>query len=209
MTDLAYVPDHTAQALGLLIDQYQGLPRFSGLVASFVNRVQEFEDILSDVINKRLLDYTARDGSSQHAVTEQLDAIGRLVGTGRNGQSDATYLTYVRAQIFINISRGRRADVISLLTRVESTSFTYSEYYPATAVVEFTAPTLTAPSTLLGLARRVVNGGVRVVIVAPATGSTVANTFAFSNFGGSSDPNKSFGHQGSALYGGQLPSEYT
>lgn len=207
MTEYAIVADHTAQALGLLIDQYQGLPRFSALVASFVNRVQEFENVQWDVINKRLLDYTALDGSSQHAVAAQLDAIGRLVGRGRNGQDDPTYLVYIRAQIFLNKSTARRDQIIQLLQLVEAQGFTYDELYPCTVLIQYFGLTATSPLVLIDLAKLCVGGGVQLFMIVPPTSEAIS-TFAFSHFGAASDFTRGFGHEGSSFYGGVLSSEY-
>jgi len=184
MTDLALITDHTEQALDLLISQYKGLPRLSGLITSITNRLQEFEDTNWDVINKRLLDYTDRDGNQAHAVGAQLDTIGRIVGQGRAGQDDATYLIFIRAKIFLNKSRARHDDVIKVLQLVEAAAFEYSESYPATVWIQFAEPPSVDPAILVGLARRAVTGGVQLFLVSPPTtdgfilgdGSTPAGT---------------------------------
>jgi hypothetical protein len=167
MTDLAIIDDHTEQALGLLISQYRDKPRLSGLITAITNRLQEFEDCNWDVINKRLLDYIDRDGNLAHAVGAQLDTIGRIVGQGRGGQDDATYLIYIRAKIFLNKSRAKHDDVIKLLQLVEAADFTYSEYYPCTVWIEFTEPTAADPAVLVELARRAVTGGVQLFLANP------------------------------------------
>jgi hypothetical protein len=168
MTEIALVDNHTEQALGLLISQYQGLPRLSGLVAAITNRLQEFDDCNWDVINKRLLDYTDRNGNPAHAVGAQLDTIGRIVGQGRAGQDDATYLVFIRARIFLNKSRARHDDVIKLLRLVEPAAFQYSEYYPCTVWIQFTEPPTVDAAVLAQLAKRVVTGGVQLFLVETA-----------------------------------------
>jgi hypothetical protein len=187
MTELVRVEDHTQQALELLIDAYKGLPRLSGLIASFTNRIQEFEDINWDVLNKRLLDYTDRNGNPAHAAGAQLDVIGRLVGRGRNGQDDATYLVYIRAQIFLNKSRALRGDVVTLLQLIESASFTYTEYYPCEIVVEYAAPTAASPLVLQELAQRCVTGGVHLFIIEQAEAESDAFLFGDDTVGGQVD----------------------
>lgn len=207
MTDLVPVTDHTEQALALLIDAYKGLPRLSGLIASITNRLQEFEDINWDVANKRLLDYTDRDGNPAHAVAAQLDTIGRIVGQGRNGQDDATYLIYIRARIFLNKSKALRGDIIKLIQLVEAQDFFYTEFYPTTVLLEFFGHTAASPLVLIDLARQCVTGGVQIVLVIPPTISAIS-TFAFSHEGVASDFTRGFGHSGSSAYGGPLSSEY-
>lgn len=207
MTDLVPVTDHTEQALALLIDAYKGLPRLSGLIASITNRLQEFEDINWDVLNKRLLDYTDRNGNPAHAVAAQLDTIGRIVGRSRNGQDDATYLIYIRAQIFLNKSKALRGDVIQLLQLVEAQEFTYTEFYPATVLIEYIGNTAASPSVLIDLARRCVTGGVQLIMVIPPTSSSIS-TFCFRDHAAASDFTRGFGNYGTTFYGGPLSSEY-
>lgn len=192
MTDLSIVSDHAAEALSLLIDQYTGLPRFTGLITSAVNRVQELENITWDVTNKRLLDYVALDGTSAHATGEQLEAAGRLVGRGRNAQTDAVYLLYVRAQIFLNKSRSKRNEIITLLGMVEPALFSYNEFYPGVVYIEFATPTAALPTDLQHLAQLSATGGVRVFLVSSTNtsgflfgddtiGGTVDTVHGFSN----------------------------
>lgn len=159
MADLALITDHTAQALALLIDQYRDLPRLAGLVGSYTNRLQEFESTTWDVINKRLLD---------NATSAQLDTLGRVVGQRRGGQSDAVYLIYIRARIFLNKSRARRGDLAALLKLIEPAVFLYTEYYPATVVIEYTTQPATSPAVLADLEGHAVTGGVRLELIAQA-----------------------------------------
>jgi hypothetical protein len=209
MTDIALIEDHTEQALGLLISQYRDLPRFSGLVASFTNRVQEFEDINWDVLNKRLLDYTARDGNPAHAVGAQLDTIGRIVGQARGGQDDATYLVFIRAKIFLNKSRARRGQVIRLLQLLDAATFTYSEYYPCTVLIAFVDAPTTSPAILVVLAKRAATGGVRLLLIAPPAGVVGTGVFTLSYYGAPNVPALGLSHYGITTYGGVLASGYS
>lgn len=160
-SDLQLVTDHTAEALALLIDQYQGLPRLTGLITAITNRIQELEDTNWDVLNKRLLDYTDANGNPAHAVAQQLDTIGKVVGQGRNGQDDATYLLYIRARIFLNHSSGLPDEVIALMRIVEPATFIYREY-PTAVWILFTEPTVAPPLDLVTIARLCVAAGVQL-----------------------------------------------
>lgn len=62
----------------------------------------------------------------------QLDMIGRIVGRGRSGLSDADYFIAIRAQIRINRSCGTPEDMIDVtrLTVPAGFTFTYDEAYP-------------------------------------------------------------------------------
>jgi hypothetical protein len=208
MAELVRVEDHTEQALGLLIEAYRGLPRLTGLVASFTNRLQEFEDCNWDVLNKRLLDYTDRNGNPAHAVGAQLDVIGRIVQRGRNGQDDATYLIYIRAQIFLNKSKAGRDEVITLLQLVEAAAFTYTEFYPCTVLLAFVDALAASPLVLLDLAKRAVTGGVKLILTAPPPAVAASGVFTYSNFGDASVPGLGYGDAGGGSVGGVLASAY-
>jgi hypothetical protein len=208
MTDLALITDHTEQALDLLISQYKELPRLSGLISAITNRLQEFEDTNWDVLNKRLLDYTDRNGNPAHAVGAQLNTIGRLVGRPRNGQDDATYLIYIRAQIFLNKSRARRGQIIKLLQLLDPTAFVYTEYYPCTILIAFADSPATTPRILTELARRAVTGGVRLLLTSPPPTVVAAGVFTLRYVGATGVPALGFGHAGSTAYGGVLAAEY-
>lgn len=208
MTEFQIVTDHTEQALELLIEQYRGLPRLSGLIAAITNRIQELEDANWDVLNKRLLDYTDRNGNPAHAVAAQLDAVGRLVGQPRNGQDDATYLLYVRARIFLNKSRGRRGQIIQLIQLIEPALFTYDEFYPCTVLIQFMNGPSASPLVLTELARLAVPGGVRLQLVAPPIGANALAMFTCCSVGDASNPDQGFGHVGSTVIGGKLTSVY-
>ena len=199
MTDIALVSDHTQEALGLLIGAYRGLPRLSGLISAIVNRTQELESSNWDVLNKRLLDYTDANGNPAHATGAQLDTIGRLIGRGRNGQSDAAYLTYVRAQIFLNKSRALRGDVATLLQLLDPALFLYTEFYPCVIVIEYPVLPSTAPAVLADIAQHAVTGGVRLFIIAQAQ----TNGFLLGNdtAGGQVDPNHGLSNEAEATGG--------
>jgi hypothetical protein len=208
MTDIALVTDMTEQALERLIDTYQGLPRLTGLITAITNRLQELEDINWDVINKRMLDYEALDGTPSHAVAQQLDTIGKVVGRGRNGQTDAVYLIYIRAQIFLNKSRALRGDIVTLLQLVETATFTYREFYPCTVQVAFVDAPATDPNVLLDIAQKCVTGGVQLFLSAPPPGVTRASTFTVRDVSASNNAVLGVGHFGSTLFGGHLASAY-
>jgi hypothetical protein len=192
---LERIDDHLEQAADLLLDQYKEKPRLYALLASYVRRCQELETATWDVIWNRLIDYAA-DG--------QLDTLGAIVGEKRLGKSDATYRVYIRARIRINYSEGHPDDIIDVQRLVESTPFVYREYYPATVVLEYLDDPVTDPHVLRDLAIQTKAAGVRITVIAGST-----TNFCFGHEGAVSDDDaRSFGEEGTDLYGGPLGSEY-
>jgi hypothetical protein len=132
MTAPAKVEDHEEQAQGLLIEQYQEKQRIAAWLASFSTQAQLCEDMLWDVLVKRLID---------NAEGHQLDMIGAIVLEPRRSRPDETYKPYVLARIRINWSQGNPDDVIAVLRIIESAAFRYVEIYPASFEVQYLAPT--------------------------------------------------------------------
>lgn len=119
---VVHFTDHVTAGLGLLIEQYRNKPRIEGLLASYLNRVQELEDAIWSVIIGRLIDY---------AVGVQLDALGRLVGQVRNGATDEPFRSRIRARIRANRSLAHPDDIIAvaiLATDFAPADVTYTEY---------------------------------------------------------------------------------
>lgn len=96
---------HLAQARALLIEQFKNRAVIDGFLQSYVNRVQELEDAIWDVIDKRILDV---------AVDAQLDSLGSIVGELRLGRSDDDFRAAVRLRIRVNRSKGRAVDVLDV-----------------------------------------------------------------------------------------------
>ena len=97
---------HTAEAKALLVEQYKGKPKIEALLASWVDELQEVEDVLFDLFDAFLLD---------NAVGDQLDFIGKMVGELRKNRSDADYRLFVKARIAINRSNGKPEEILSIL----------------------------------------------------------------------------------------------
>lgn len=95
---LAYNPNHISQGLARLITQFKEKPRLSALIAAILNEDQQIEDALWSLLT-RALDNPNLSGVS-------MDAIGKLVGQPRQGQSDGAYLPYIQARIKTNLSDG-------------------------------------------------------------------------------------------------------
>lgn len=154
---LAQIADYAVEAESRPISQYQGRPRLLALILSYVNRCQELEDAAWDVILRRMID---------NAEDSQLDTIGKIVGQLRNGQDDATYRIYITARIRINRSQGHPDDVIDVLQLIDSAVFSYSEFYPCAAWIEYSEPPTASAAVLFDLARLAIASGVQLFLVA-------------------------------------------
>ena len=114
----------TADGLARLTSMFAKTVTVTGLVKSYVNRVQELEDALWTVLNGRSL------GTVVGGIT--LDVLGQLVGEPRNGRSDGWYTVALRLRILTNRSVGSTTSVFALLDAAEpGAKWTFDEAYPA------------------------------------------------------------------------------
>jgi len=119
---------HTQQALGRLIEFWKNDVTIRGLMADYIDEVQELENAIWDVIVLRLPDFAAG---------VNLDTLGSIVGADREGRGDAQYRVRIKAQIRINSSFGRPKDVIGVLRMVESGRFRYVHVGPAEFRIDY------------------------------------------------------------------------
>lgn len=124
------VTNHLEAAKARFISQFKSpKPVLHGMLQSYVDQLQELEDVIWDVIDYRLLD--AAPGRSHGAEGVQLDVLGRIVGQPRMGLTDAAYRTAIRLRIRVNRSRGSAADLLEILRLAMPNPkvFTYDELY--------------------------------------------------------------------------------
>lgn len=114
--------NHVAEGLEYLIAQYRDKVTIKALITAFLNRVQDIEDVLWDVIESGML-ATPPTGNA-------LDQVADLVGVKRGGFTDAQLLVFTKAAIIARRSGGRANDIINVCADVLST-FAYQEFYPA------------------------------------------------------------------------------
>lgn len=96
---------HVVEARKLLIGQFRGKPVIQAFLDAYVKRLQDVEDVLWDVVDKRILD---------NATAAQLETLGKLVGEIRRGRTDAQFRLGIRIRIRVNRSKGRITDVIDV-----------------------------------------------------------------------------------------------
>ena len=108
------ITDHVEAATARLIAQFRSpKPVLHGMIRSYVEQLQELEDVLWDVINHRLLD--PAPGETVGAEGVQLDVLGKIVGQPRLGLSDVAYRSAIRLKVRVNRSRGSSEDLIEIL----------------------------------------------------------------------------------------------
>lgn len=112
------VTTHEAEAKALLISQFRGKPVIEALLSSWIRPLQDLENVLWDVIDKRVL---------ETAVDAQLDSLGKLVGEERLGRANTAYRAAIKVRIKVNRSKGRSEDVLQV-ARLLDASATYLEY---------------------------------------------------------------------------------
>lgn len=120
MANASQISNHVQQALNRLLEQYKESPNLKGLLTSFIEEIQNIEDMNFDLLTNRTLD---------NATGKTLDNIGSIVGVSRRvGESDANYRTRIREGIFKNRAQGTveiLIEVVQLFT--DATVIIYSE----------------------------------------------------------------------------------
>lgn len=115
--------DQVVQGLQRLITQWQDKPNVVGLLTSFLENVQNVQDVYEQLNTERGV-YTA--------IGVQLDDVGTLVGELRDGKNDDAYRSAILDRITINSSSGTPEDMIqSLKILTDQDVATIFEYYPA------------------------------------------------------------------------------
>lgn len=86
------ITTHVQDALGRLLQQYQGKPGIAALLSAIVEQIQQLENGMFPIDQGRQI----FNGS---AVGAQLDGLGQLIGLSRNGLTDAQYLVLLLGTI--------------------------------------------------------------------------------------------------------------
>jgi len=148
--------DVVENGLDKLLPQFRDKQNTLDLVSTYLEQVQDTEDLVFTVLGSRDLDV---------ALGRALDQIGAYVGESRQGRSDSVYRDAIRLRIIINNSAGTPNDIIQAGKLIISNNIIYSEVYPAKVRVEVpdVAPSLTASSRL----KRAVMAGVDLEVTYP------------------------------------------
>lgn len=120
------ITTHVSDLLAKLLEQYKGDPVLTACLTAYGNRIQEIEDLLWDLKEKRSL---------ADATGINLDRIGDIVKQGRVSSDDEVYRFWILFKITRLMSQGTPEELIQIfkiLTGAELVQ--YSESYPARMV---------------------------------------------------------------------------
>lgn len=153
-----YNGDHIAQGIAKLTGRAQDQPNIIALLTSVLQQIQDLEDGIHEVLNKRNLD---------DAVGVQLTILGKLVGQPRLLSDDDLFRSFVATRILINLSEGTASNIITVVERIffGNETFKYREEPPAQFRILIPERILTLPSNLVHLIIDQTDlGGVRAML---------------------------------------------
>ncbi len=183
--------DHVTSGLGKLISQYSESENVKFLLQTFLEELQELEDVNSELLVQ---------DSIATAVGVQLDGIGEHLGRRREGLSDTDYRKILNIQKILNAGEGQYSTALQMWRAVlESPTATLEEEFPAGVALysDVGAPTLTQLNTFI----KALPITVTASIIASFSG---ADAFCFEGGVGAG-----FGTTGDSSIGGELVSRYT
>jgi hypothetical protein len=103
---LDVVTQHRELAVLKLAGPFWGKARIAALLCAFIDRIQELEDDLHEIMTARTL---------EEADIVRLKVLGKLIGQPRLGFSEEDYRILLQARGLANVSRGRARDIIAVL----------------------------------------------------------------------------------------------
>ena len=159
---------HVADGLKHLAYQFQDLPNFEAILIAWLNRIQEIEDVLWELIDERTIDA---------AVGVQLDGIGAIVGEPRLGKTDDKYRLFIKARRLVNLSSGTVPELIEILGLLTENTIEYRVEYPAGFSL-IVADILALPESVALILSDAVVAGVAVHLNYADVLDTAAFTFA-------------------------------
>lgn len=118
---------HGAEAMALLLYQFQDSPRFKALIAIMARQIQEIEDSLWLELNQRDIEQSGG---------VYLDQIGKLIGQPRSGLLDVEYRSLLRARVQANRSKGTSSDIINVTQALFGNAGLLGEDYPAKVIYD-------------------------------------------------------------------------
>lgn len=190
-----YKTDYRSEALDRLLSTLKGDDTIDAWIASYVDRVQEFEDAAHPMLFQR--DVDVAEGA-------QLDGLGVIVGEPRGGRDDTIYRIFLRCRIIVNNSRSRAKDLIDVVTA--RSGFTesfgnvdFDEYYPRTIYIRAKNLKEEYPDVVAGLLNEARPAGYTLFYIYSLQ-SNNDNVFRFSS-GATSDTGVTWGFSSGKLAG--------
>jgi hypothetical protein len=161
MTDPVLKTTHVTDGLKRLLWQFRDQPNIRAIVQSYLEEIQELEDVLYSLIVERYV---------QTAVGVQLDGIGRVVGEPRQNRTDTDYRVAVIGRIARNKAHSRIEDILALfLLLLPTHTFELIEGITAEfilRIVEALVPTThPSPEVLAAQLHDAKGGGIHVTLI--------------------------------------------
>ena len=98
--------NHVEEAQANLVSQFRDKAILEALVASYVEQVQQLENVFFELLEER---------SKDRSVGAQLDGIGSIVGEPRQSRTDDAYRLAIGARTILNLGNGTPEDIIRLI----------------------------------------------------------------------------------------------
>jgi hypothetical protein len=129
-----------SEAVSRLLQQYQ-TPNTQALISALTGVFQDIEDALFQLLTQRSI-FTA--------VGAQQDMIGRILGIGRQGLSDALYQLFLVSQSAVNKSSGGPEELYGAFANVLPAGSTMGiRYYPPASFLMTIVGALTSQEVLI------------------------------------------------------------
>ncbi len=199
------ITDHLDAAIARLISQFRDpKPVLHGMIKSYVDQIQELENVLWDVINHRLI--VPAPGETVGAEGVQLDVLGKIVGQPRLGLSDEAYLDALRLRIRVNRSRGSSVDLLEILRLAMPLPkvFSYREEWHLSSYTYVEEISIELALTLLSVLNAARAAGYRAIL--EYTTDRIDPTDLFKWADDTTGGHGGFGNDGDATSGGLLTS---
>lgn len=125
--------EHVEEAKANLLDQFKQKPNLEKLLEIYVRQIEDAERVAFELKEERFI---------TTSVGEQLDGIGQIVGEARQGRTDPEYRVAIATRINLNLSSGRREDIIRMILGVVGATTTVQiiEYFPAAFLAQILDP---------------------------------------------------------------------
>lgn len=157
---ITHKTDYFDEAKTRLLQQFKNMPRIEGFLDAVSAEVQELEDAMWEVFVNRVI-------QSDLATGDLLAKLGKLVGQGSEGLTDAEYRLLIQARILANRSSGRREELIEVIsTLCPGMTIAAHDHYPASFYL-WPMGAVTLPPVLIGASflQVAMSAGVRLMFV--------------------------------------------
>lgn len=146
MTTATLTTERLTEAVGHLIDQFQGQANIEAFIRAWAQQSQDLEVSAFGLLTGTTL---------ATAEGVQLDGLGDVVGVERAGRSDADYRVRIGAQILRNNASGTIEEMLQVAVALGATSITLTEVPPAKIELDAGVPLVNGSEigTVMGLVK--------------------------------------------------------